>query len=87
MEWELTLPNDLYSIYIPNHQLNNVRFFITDDKERSLPVTSAQKVAHNLNFKMTFKFEILRKRVIAPPPPLPYIQNERQLVDLRNDRF
>ena len=79
--------NDLYSIYIPNHQLNNVRFFITDDKERPLPVTSAQKVAHNLNFKMTFKFEILRKRVIAPPPPLPYIQNERQLVDLRNDRF
>ena len=79
--------NDLYSIYIPNHQLNNVRFFITDDKERPLPVTSAQKLAHNLNFKMTFKFEILRKRVIAPPPPLPYVQNERQLVDLRNDRF
>ena len=81
--------NDLYSIYIPNHQLNNVRFFITDDKERPLPVTRAQKLAHNLNFKMTFKFEILRpsQHAIAPPPPLPYIQNERQLVELRNDRF
>jgi hypothetical protein len=83
VKWEDS--NDLYSIHIQNHQLSNVRFMITDDKHRALPVTQAQRDAHNLNFKMTFKYEILRRRETTPPPPLGYVQNQKQFTDYRND--
>ena len=83
VKWEDN--NDLYSIYIPNHQLSNVVFHLTDDKMRSLPMSDAQAQAHNINFKLTFKFEILRRKETASPPPLPYIQNQMDYIDLRND--
>ena len=83
VKWEDS--NDLYSIHIQNHQLSNVRFMITDDKHRALPVTQAQRDAHNLNFKMTFKYEILRRRETTRPPPLGYVQNQKQFTDYRND--
>jgi len=83
VKWEDS--NDLYSIHIQNHQLSNVRFKITDDKHRALPVSQPQRDAHNLNFKMTFKYEILRRRETTPPPPLGYVQNQKQFTDYRND--
>ena len=83
VKWEDS--NDLYSIHIQNHQLSNVRFKITDDKHRPLPVSQTQRNAHNLNFKMTFKYEILRRRETTPPPPLGYVQNQKQFTDYRND--
>ena len=83
VKWEDN--NDLYSIYIPNHQLSNVVFHLTDDKMRSLPMSDAQAQAHNINFKLTFRFDIMRRKETAPPPLLPYIQNQMDYIDLRTD--
>ena len=83
VKWEDS--NDLYSIYIPNHQLSNVVFHLRDDKDRPLPMSDEQAAAHNVNFKMTFKFEILRKKETAPPPLLPYVKDQMDRVDLRTD--
>ena len=83
VKWEDS--NDLYSIYIPNHQLSNVVFHLTDDKMRPLPMSDAQAAAHNINFKLTFRFDIMRRKNEMPPFPLNPVKDQFDRVDLRTD--
>jgi len=80
VKWED--PNDLYSIYLHTSHLSNITFHICDDKSRVLPVSAEQLAANNLNFKMVFKFEVLKKRTPTQNQHSGFVQRQMDRADL-----
>jgi hypothetical protein len=66
--------NDPFIIDIGNKQLNQFTLFLTDDKNRFIPLTNySQVIGGMLSFKLTIKFEILVRD--QANPFIPSVQN------------
>jgi len=66
--------NDLFTIEIGNKQLDQVTFFLTDDKNRYIPlVRTGQVTSGMMSFKCTIKWEVILRD--SATPFIPTIQN------------
>jgi hypothetical protein len=64
----------LFTIEIGNKQLDQVTFFLTDDKNRFIPLTAAGQVTNgSMSFKLTIKWEVVVRD--SANPFIPTIQN------------
>lgn len=74
--------NDLFTIEIGNKQLDNITIYITDDKNRPLPLVGVGQVTSGmLSFKLSLKWEVVLKD--SASPFIPTLENvRRRLINL-----
>lgn len=59
--------NDLFTIEIGNKQLDNITLYMTDDKNRPIPMVAVgQVIAGMLSFKCSLKWEVIAKDMPSP---------------------